>query len=465
MGPVLDGGEIERFAPDGRRFAGGDRRAPLRAALARRGWFGPGQMAGRFWPIACVALEVTQRCNLDCTLCYLSEHAEAAHDVPLAVLLERIETIASHYGPGTSVQLTGGDPTLRAADDLTALCRAIRARGMRSCLMTNGIRATRPLLARLREAGLDDVAFHVDLTQQRRGYSSEEALNALRSAYLERAQGLGLRVLFNTTVFDGNLAAVPALARFFKRRADAIALASFQLQAATGRGVLGGRGAAVTPEAVTGALAEGFATPLHVDVAAIGHPACTRYAAVLVAGDRAVSALGNRRLFRALVAALEANARRRGAYLRTAATLARVLPRRPDLLLALLRHVAGLAWSLRAGLVADRGRVHRLSLVVHDFMDAAALERERCECCVFKVATGAGPLSMCVHNAQRDRHVFAPTRVATPAGERWWDAASGEARERPARVTVEPTSPKRRKGRARRAEAAGADDAEAATRR
>ncbi|MDH5540717.1 MAG: hypothetical protein OEY03_15050, partial [Rhizobacter sp.] len=35
------------------------------------------QMAGRRWPVACVSLEITQRCNLDCTLCYLSESSEA----------------------------------------------------------------------------------------------------------------------------------------------------------------------------------------------------------------------------------------------------------------------------------------------------------------------------------------------------------------------------------------------------
>ena len=31
-------------------------------------WHGQ-QMAGRRWPIACLSLEITQRCNLDCTLC------------------------------------------------------------------------------------------------------------------------------------------------------------------------------------------------------------------------------------------------------------------------------------------------------------------------------------------------------------------------------------------------------------
>ncbi|MEL6266429.1 MAG: hypothetical protein AAFR52_12405, partial [Pseudomonadota bacterium] len=52
---------------------GAPRTAPLRQRLARHGQDGPGQLAGRLFPVACVALEVTQRCNLDCTLCYLSD--------------------------------------------------------------------------------------------------------------------------------------------------------------------------------------------------------------------------------------------------------------------------------------------------------------------------------------------------------------------------------------------------------
>lgn len=63
---------------------------PLRSARdlmrATAQWDGS-QFMGRRWPIACVALEITQRCNLDCTACYLSEHSEAVKDLPLALQL------------------------------------------------------------------------------------------------------------------------------------------------------------------------------------------------------------------------------------------------------------------------------------------------------------------------------------------------------------------------------------------
>ena len=41
------------------------------------------QLAGKRWAIGCVSLEITQRCNLDCTICYLSDHSEAVHDLHL----------------------------------------------------------------------------------------------------------------------------------------------------------------------------------------------------------------------------------------------------------------------------------------------------------------------------------------------------------------------------------------------
>jgi MoaA/NifB/PqqE/SkfB family radical SAM enzyme len=178
------------------------------------GQWNAAQLMGRRWPIGCVALEITQRCNLDCTACYLSENSEAVHDLPLEEVFRRIDMIYSNYGPDTDVQVTGGDPTLRRRSELIEVVRRIRDKGMRPTLFTNGIRATRDLLRALADAGLMDVAFHVDITQQRKGFDSEIALNALRREYIGRARGLGLSIFFNTTVFAGNLNQIPEVVRF-----------------------------------------------------------------------------------------------------------------------------------------------------------------------------------------------------------------------------------------------------------
>jgi MoaA/NifB/PqqE/SkfB family radical SAM enzyme len=207
--------------------------------MERTGQWHPRQSMGRRWSIGCVALEITQRCNLDCTLCYLSDHSEAVKDVPLEEVFRRIDMIRDHYGENTDVQVTGGDPTLRKREELVAIVRRVRERGLRPSLFTNGIKATRELLSELVDNGLVDVAFHVDMTQERKGYDSEVALNAVREEYIERAKGLPLSVFFNTTVYDGNFHEIPEVAAFFVRQAEWVNVASFQLQADTGRGTAG----------------------------------------------------------------------------------------------------------------------------------------------------------------------------------------------------------------------------------
>ncbi|MEM9782462.1 MAG: radical SAM protein [Pseudomonadota bacterium] len=450
MQRYLTAAEVAAWRAAGHRYRGPNdaagRRAPLRDALAEQGRYTAGQTAGRFYATACVALEITQRCNLDCTLCYLSEAAEAAHDVPLPILFRRLASIVDHFGPGTAVQISGGDPTLRRIEDLEAILAEATRLGLWPCLMTNGIRATRPFLARLAAAGLKDVAFHVDMTQERRGYDSEGALNAVRREYIERARGLGLRILFNTTVHAATMRELPELARFFRDNAAWITMASFQLQADSGRGVLRRREDAVTQRSVQSALSDGFGSAIDFDVATVGHEACNRYAALLVAGDRTVSALGDRALLQRVLAALEDADRGTRAATAFAPMLWRALWRSPRTALAAARHALGLLWRLRGGLWQSRGRVARLAIFLHNFMDADTLEGDRCAACVFMVATEGGPLSMCVHNARRDAHVFAPARMAEAGG--WWNAATGDVTERPvaARPAVLPA--KRRKGRA-----------------
>ncbi len=87
-----------------------------RVAMQAVGIDGSAQQMRRRWPVGCVALEITQRCNLDCTLCYLSEHSEhseATRDIPLEEIFRRIDRMQVQWGSGVDVQVSGGNPTLR----------------------------------------------------------------------------------------------------------------------------------------------------------------------------------------------------------------------------------------------------------------------------------------------------------------------------------------------------------------
>lgn len=422
--------------------------------LARRrmiatGQWGPAQAMGRRWAIGCVALELTQRCNLDCTLCYLSETAEAVRDIPLAELFRRIDAIFATYGPHTDVQVTGGEPTLRRRDELCAVVRRIRGKGMRAALFTNGIRASRDLLAELADAGLVDVVFHVDMTQRRRRYACEAELNVLRRTYIDRARGLGLSVMFNTTVFAGNVHEVPDVAAFFVANCDVVSMAAFHLQAETGRGVAGRRPDAVSLDRITEAISRGVGAPLSFGFPAAGHARCNSHAMALVCNGRAYDFYDDRAFFARLLDAttdlqFDRRSRRRALLAAAGWLLSHPWFAGPG-----LRWLGGKLWRMRRNLVAARGRVGKISFFVHDFMDAARLERERIDACAFMVATADGMVPMCLHNARRDDFLLKPVPVDTAGGGRYWNPVSGRLQDDPHRVQAPALPARRRKGRGR----------------
>jgi hypothetical protein len=407
--------EIEAYAAYTEPPPPGGDRARLEERLARAGCAGPAQIAGRRWPIGCVSLEVTQRCNLDCSLCYLSENSESVHDIPLEEVFRRIDMIHAHYGADTDIQVSGGEPTLRRAEDLVRIVRRIADQGMRASL------------TKLAGAGLSDVAFHVDLTQKRRGYDSELALNALRERYIGRARGLPLAVFFNTTVFAGNFDEVSALVRFFRRHTDVVSMVSFQLQADTGRGVLRARDAHITPDTVIAQIQAGAGRALRFDTLQAGHPRCNRYGMAFEINGELYDFYDDPGLIVPLLqrtAGVAFPRTDRRAAVR-AALLAFV--KVPGLWPRGFRWLARTLWRARRDLVAARGRVRKLSFVVHNFMDAGRLEGERLEACVFMVASSEGPISMCLHNAKRDRYILRPLPVA----EGRWDPLTGRLSREP----------------------------------
>jgi len=398
----------------------------LTRALARtRERLGPlavgHQYLGRQASIGCVALEITQRCNLDCTLCYLSEHAEQVRDIPLEALWHRLDQIRAHFGVGTAVQITGGEPTLRKRRELVAIVRRARQLGLPPALMTNGMKATRDLLAELAEAGLNDVAFHVDLTQQRQGFPTEKALNVIRREYIERGRGLPINVMFNTTVFQGNMAEIPDLVRFFIQHADVVSLASFQLHAATGRGVLGKRHTEISLARVREQINTGAGTALPWDAVLIGHPQCHTYALTLAVNGHLYPVIPDQQFYGQFLrdfshVVIDRRASRRQIiwqYLKAAR-------RRPLWYWRGLRYGLALGWRMKQDLIAARGKIHKLSFFIQNFMDADALDPERIQACSFMVMTADGPVSMCAHNARRDAFILQPLDIETAQGTIHW---------------------------------------------
>lgn len=387
----------------------------------------PNQVLGRRSTIGCVALEITQRCNLDCTLCYLSESSESVKDVPLEVVFRRIDRIRELYGPGVSVQVTGGDPTLRKRDELVAIVRRVSERGLRPSLFTNGIKATRDLLAELAEAGLFDVAFHVDTTQRRKKYPTEADLNAVRREYIERARGLKIAVIFNTTVHADNLEEVPDLVRFFLKNSDVVGMASFQVHAETGRGEWRKRAAHVTPEAIAECIRGGVGLPrLAWDTALVGHPSCNQGTMLATVGGQVVDVLTDRPLYERFLEEFRHVPFDRRDVKRTARKVIGVALLNPYWLIRGSAFLIKKLWSVRIALWR-RERIGKMTFFIHNFMDSGALDPERIRNCSFMVMTDDGPISMCEHNARRDDFILKPIALPSDAPhDVLWNPRSGK---------------------------------------
>ena len=162
-----------------------------------------------------VLLEVTDRCNLDCAVCFADAGRKDTTDPSLEKITWRLERAMAAAG-SCNLQLSGGEPTLR--DDLPEIVAAARQIGFTFIQVnTNGLRlaADKAYAARLREAGLSSVFLQFDGVDDRiyrtlRGRPLlEQKLRAIGHA---GEAGLGV-VLVPTVVSGVNSDSVGAIVR------------------------------------------------------------------------------------------------------------------------------------------------------------------------------------------------------------------------------------------------------------
>jgi MoaA/NifB/PqqE/SkfB family radical SAM enzyme len=101
-------------------------------------------------------LVVTRRCNLACGYC--NEYDRVSPPVPAADLEDRVEALARLRT--AMIACTGGEPLLHP--HLEDVVRAIRHRGMKAMLSTNGYLLTRDRIERLNAAGLQVLQLSID---------------------------------------------------------------------------------------------------------------------------------------------------------------------------------------------------------------------------------------------------------------------------------------------------------------
>lgn len=371
------------------------------------------QFLGRRSVIGCVALEITQRCNLDCTLCYLSEYSESIPDIPIEHIKARLDTIKRVYGVHTNVQITGGDPTLRDRKELVEIVRYCASIGLFPALFTNGIRASRDMLRELADVGLVDVAFHVDLTQERKGFKTEMELCSVREKYLERARDLGISIIFNTTVHDANVREVPELARWFRDHAGTLGMASFQLQADTGRGYLRQRDEdLISKERIQRLIEQGVGTSLSWDGVLIGHPECHNVAYTLSAPGKTVDLLDDQTIAGDWMSDFGEVVIDRTRPVESAINMVKsAFSTKPQWIKRSGKWIAKKVVDFGPAYVRAKlagAHAGKLSFFIHNFQDAKNLDQCRIDNCSFHAVTDTGGVSMCAFNAERDDFIIPP---------------------------------------------------------
>ena len=162
-----------------------------------------------------VSWNITLRCPLNCTHCYVGAGSDEtagvlSTDEALAVI-DQIRAVGRPV-----VVLSGGEPLMR--DDLCTIARYGTEQGLRMVMGTSGYLLDRPMAARLKDAGIRAAAVSIDSVDPAvhdsfRGVRGawERAVLAIRNC---RDEGIGVRI--NMTVMRPSAGDVESVVEFGK---------------------------------------------------------------------------------------------------------------------------------------------------------------------------------------------------------------------------------------------------------
>jgi len=110
-----------------------------------------------------VVLEVTNRCNLKCPICFASANERYHFHPSMEEIKGMYQTVLDYVNHPICIQLSGGEPTIR--DDLPEIVKLGKSMGIEHIeVNTNGVRIGQDIeyLRKLKEAGVDSFYFSFD---------------------------------------------------------------------------------------------------------------------------------------------------------------------------------------------------------------------------------------------------------------------------------------------------------------
>jgi len=184
-----------------------------------------------------VEIEVTHRCNLHCPVCFMA--AGTTREDPTMDELEMMfRAIYEQCGPRVSIQLTGGEPTIRT--DLPEIIRLGRRIGFNAIeINTNGMLISEDpgYLETLVQAGISGIYLQFD------GLTSEPYIKlrgrdilANKLATIEKCRQIGAQVVLAATITPGvNTDQIGKILDFALQNLDIIAGLALQPAFCSGR--------------------------------------------------------------------------------------------------------------------------------------------------------------------------------------------------------------------------------------
>jgi 7,8-dihydro-6-hydroxymethylpterin dimethyltransferase len=188
-----------------------------------------------------VEIELTQRCNMRCPVCFMAAdevQAAAQPDPDLTAIEGMYRAALAKTGPQTSIQLTGGEPTVRR--DLPEIVRLGRDIGFTAIeINTNGMMIARDpnYIEQLAEAGISGIYLQFDglsrsVFEKIRG---EDLLDDKLRA-IEHCRAAGVQVVLAMTVIGGiNHDQLGTVLDFALQNRDVIAGIAYQPAFGSGR--------------------------------------------------------------------------------------------------------------------------------------------------------------------------------------------------------------------------------------
>lgn len=188
-------------------------------------------------PAGLAILEVTERCNLTCPMCYAFS-SPSERDYSLEEIETRLDQLIAVEGKGISLQISGGEPSVRK--DLDRIAALVKKKGFGQLeMVSNGIRLAREadFAQKLVEWGFTSVYLQFDSTrpediQKLRG----EDLWDVRVKAIAALERVKLPSTLAVSLYDGlNSDQIKQVIHFAWQHPDTVCAIAFQAATPFGR--------------------------------------------------------------------------------------------------------------------------------------------------------------------------------------------------------------------------------------